>query len=585
MDNEKIQPTKLDIILKKKQYLDESIKACEIRIDEKLASLVEEGIISREMNPDLFDTNFQNLEQPADDHFLSGIDISDDDALDQAVRNSRPFDNRGNQLAFSGDELLIEKAPRSQAVFDTPAFVEDEDEELPTLSKILGRTASLDEELLKAPPIGPTELKAELPTLQPEPSELFVSGFDQAEVFENPPPAAGEFVLAPDQTGIFEKAPPAADEFVLAPDQTGISEKAPPAADEFVLATDQTDLPEPGIAAPEALSGGGEALEPPLTEPTAAVQESATKSKRATRKQSKAVPPKKQPVRAKKEKSAIPKPNITAMILPSLFFIAGLALFGIFLTLAAQTFNFVDYSVLFILFTCLIFTIALPFSASIFFMILLLLSYIALSLISVFYLGVPFELYQIGWMVIIPLLLSSSTILIKKVRELFEFKKSLERHIAAYDNLEESPGLTIEKAHYKDLKYAMERAAKGETILTLEMIAISHLDTLNSINGSRLWDEILYKTMKIIKQHCYNTHLIYILDGHIFSIIMENTSVKNQLLINQGITEAFNALISEYDVIDEAVKLNIAPVPYSRDIASPFDYRTLGLRHLNNSQN
>ena len=200
-----------------------------------------------------------------------------------------------------------------------------------------------------------------------------------------------------------------------------------------------------------------------------------------------------------------------------------------------------------------------------------------------FYLEVPFELYQIGWIVIIPLLLSSSTLMIKKVRELFEFKKALERQIVAYDNLEESPGLTIEKAHYKDLKYAMERAARGETILTLEMSSISHLETLKSINGSRLWDEILYKTMKIIKQHCYNTHLIYILDGHIFSIIMENTSVKNQLLINQGITEAFHALIAEYDAIDAEVKLNIAPVPYSRDITNPFDYRTLGLRHLNSS--
>ena len=561
MDNEKVQPTKLDIILKKKQSLDESIKACEIRIDEKLASLVEEGIISREMNPDLFNPDVHDLNQP-EDHFLSGIDISDDDALDQAVRNSRPFDNKGNQLAFAGDDLLIDKTSKSMSGFDTETITpeEDDDEELPTLSKILGRPTSPGDDFQND--------AAFIQTESPE-----------SETASDFPAAAEEFILVSDQPDVSDMTQPSTDAFTLAPDVTGPSETAPPSAAEFILAADQTKTAEQTAAPTEPILIGKDSIAPEAEQPS---RFEATmlpeKRKSAAAKKKKAVPD-------KKNKAAVPKPNLTAMILPAIFFIAGLALFGVFLTLAAQTFNFVDYSVLFILFTCLIFTIALPFSASIFFMILLLCSYIALSFISVFYLEVPFELYQIGWIVIIPLLLSSSTLMIKKVRELFEFKKALERQIVAYDNLEESPGLTIEKAHYKDLKYAMERAARGETILTLEMISISHLETLKSINGSRLWDEILYKTMKIIKQHCYNTHLIYILDGHIFSIIMENTSVKNQLLINQGITEAFHALIAEYDAIDAEVKLNIAPVPYSRDITNPFDYRTLGLRHLNSSDN
>ena len=182
----------------------------------------------------------------------------------------------------------------------------------------------------------------------------------------------------------------------------------------------------------------------------------------------------------------------------------------------------------------------------------------------------------------IPMLLWSSALLVRKIRELFHFKKNLEQQIASYNNLEESPGLTIEKAYYKDLKYAMDRASRGETILTLEMITIRHLEELKTMDGSRLWDEILYKTLKIIKHHCYSTHLIYILDGCVFSILMENTSVKNQLLINQEITDAFNALISEYQAIEPDVKLNIAAIPYTRDITNPFDYRALVLRHLKN---
>ncbi|MBC3797005.1 hypothetical protein [Acetobacterium tundrae] len=513
MDNEKIQPSKLDIILKKKKNLDDTIKECEIRIDKKLASLVEEGIISKEMNPNIFETNFQDLTQ-SDDHFLSGIDISDDDALDQAVLNSRPFDNKGNQLAFSGDDLLLNKASKSSSIFDanTTAGEEDDDEELPTLSKILGRPSS------------------------------FSDNYAEETLVPND-------LIAPDALSNIQEKP---EELIQTSTRPDPSESEKGSSDAFILNEDS--------------------LAPETKEDFQTKNKAATKaSKSPVSKEKKASP----------VKTPIQKPNLIDMLMPLIFFIIGLAFFGVFLTLAAYTFNFVDYSVLFILFTCLIFTIAMPVGASIFFMILLLFSYIVISLISVFYLEVPFELYQIGWIVVIPLLLLSSTFLIKKIRELFEFKKSLERQLAAYDNLEESPGLTIEKAHYKDLKYAMERAAKGETILTLEMISISHLKTLESINGSRLWDEILFKTMKIIKMHCYNTHLIYILDGSIFSIIMENTSVKNQLLINQGITEAFNNLILEYDAIDEHVELIIAPVPYSRDITNPFDYRALGLRHLN----
>lgn len=189
-------------------------------------------------------------------------------------------------------------------------------------------------------------------------------------------------------------------------------------------------------------------------------------------------------------------------------------------------------------------------------------------------------MYQLGWIIVIPLILWSSALLIKRIRELFTAKRALEGQIASYDILDEGPGLTIEKAYYKDLKSAMDRAVVGETILVLEMISISHLETLRSITGPRLWDEILYKTLNIIKKHCFSTHLIYVLEGNIFSIIMENTSMKNQLMINQGITEDFNAMISDYNAIDVHVGLDITPVPYSREITNPFEYRALGLRHL-----
>jgi GGDEF domain-containing protein len=102
------------------------------------------------------------------------------------------------------------------------------------------------------------------------------------------------------------------------------------------------------------------------------------------------------------------------------------------------------------------------------------------------------------------------------------------------------------------------------------------------MNGSRLWDEILFKTLKIIKKHCYSSHLIYILEGNVFSIIMENTSTKNQTLINQAIQSEFKALIASYDSVDDdsAIELKIIAVPYSREIASPFDYRALLFKHL-----
>lgn len=547
MHDQKIRPSKLDIILEKKQNLDATIQACEIRIDEKLASLIEDGIISKEINPDLFETHFQDLNQSGD-HFLSGVDISDDDALDQAVLHSRPLENKGNQLAFDGDTLL-DKTSKINNLSDlnTLTAEEDDDEELPTLSKILGRTTSFtDDQDEEEPP----ELNASWKTgISEEPPELNES--QKPEISEAVQTTYHEFFRDSEMPDAIET--PASP---LNQEKSNETAVKPGLTTSIKLEDIKTSAPDES-----GMPNGDTNL--PLTE----------------------IPAKKNKKHDKKNKQqektlSVQKPSLVNMILPLVFFIFGLGAFGAFLILSAQAFNFVDYTVLFIFFTCLIFTIAIPYSASIFFMILLLCSYVALSLISIFYLEIPFELYQTGWIIVIPLLLWSSALLIKKVRELFAFKKALERQIASYDALEESPGLTIEKAYYKDLKYAMERAAKGETTLSLEMISISHLETLKSINGSRLWDEILYKTLKIIKMNCYNHHLIYILEGSIFSILMENTSTKDQLLINQRINEAFSALISQYDAIDAQVELKIATVPYSRNLTNPFDYRALGLRHL-----
>jgi len=514
MNNDKIQPTKLDIILEKKQGLDATIQEYETRIDEKLASLAENENTSQEINSATFEMSPTDHSLP-EDHFLSGVDISDDDALDQAVLNSRPFATGGNQLAFNGNTLVEDNDEIDSC--SEPMFAEEiEDEELPTLSKILGRSV--------VPPYKIEDVPAE-----------------EQEIIEN------TIIPKPE---LIQPAVP--------------SEKTSEPLTEIPTATDEKTavniFPEPQTET--------EKTNPAKPEPT------------PQRKSNKASHSKEILAQQIKTQVSPQKLNLIDMVLPLILFIAGLVAFGVFLILFSKDFSFVDYSVLFILFTCLIFTIAMPFSASIFFMILLFCSYVALTLISIFYLEVPLEMYQLGWIIVIPLILWSSALLIRRIRELFKAKKALEGQIASYDVLDEGPGLTIEKAYYKDLKSAMDRAAVGETILVLEMISISHLETLRSITGPRLWDEVLYKTLNIIKKHCFSTHLIYVLEGYIFSIIMENTSMKNQLMINQGITEDFNAMILEYNAIDVHVGLDITPVPYSREITNPFEYRALGLRHL-----
>jgi GGDEF domain-containing protein len=536
MNNDKIQPSKLDIILEKKQHLDATIQECEIRIDAKLASLIDDGFISGEVKPEFFEATVHDPYQPGE-HFLSGVDITDDDALDQAVLNSRPFEIRTNRLAFDGDRLSNQPSqPNELAGFSTPIGESEDDEELPTLSKILGRTTPYASE---------AERTSSLPRVSIASAVTDPATLNSVDTIFNSSSTEIEDALSPPET-VLE---------VHNSDQPPELNKAAAIDPEKSILTAVASVQEKPL--------------PPRKEKPAKTKDKAPK-------QSKTKP-------VKKENPALhKKPSLTDMVPPLVFFFMGLIVFGAFLIFTASEFNFIDYSVVFILFTCLIFTIAMPYGASIFFMILLLCSYVVLSIISVFYLGVPFELYQIGWLVVIPMILWSSALLIKKVRELFHSKKNLEQQIASYNNLEESPGLTIEKAYYKDLKYAMDRASRGETILTLEMITVRHLEELKTMNGSRLWDEILYKTLKIIKNHCYSTHLIYILDGSVFSILMENTSVKNQLLINQEITDAFNALISEYEAIEADVKLNIAAIPFTRDITNPFDYRALVLRHLKN---
>ncbi|WP_373481669.1 hypothetical protein [Acetobacterium sp.] len=536
MNNDKIQPSKLDIILEKKQNLDATIRECEIRIDAKLASLIDDGFISAEVKPDILEAAIQDPYQPGE-HFLSGVDILDDDALDQAVLNSRPFETPINRLAFDGDRLTDQSSHPNELVgFSTPIGESEDDEELPTLSKILGRTTPYAYESERTAALSQVSNEAAIAQPVPPNTVAAILNTSVSEIAEAlSPPETVQEAQRPDPSPELLKAP------TIEPAKPILTAKAP---------IQKKPLP-PG-------------------------KEKPIKTKAKTAKQKKTKPTK------KANQSPLKKPSLTNMVPPVVFFFMGLIVFGAFLIFTASEFNFIDYSVVFILFTCLIFTIAMPYGASIFFMILLLCSYVMLSIISVFYLDVPFKLYQLGWLVVIPMILWSSALLIRKVRELFHFKKNLEQQIASYDDLEESPGLTIEKAYYKDLKYAMDRASRGETILTLEMITVRHLEELKTMNGSRLWDEILYKTLKIIKTHCYSTHLIYILDGSVFSVLMENTSVKNQMLINQEITDAFNALISEYEAIEPDVKLNIASIPYSRDITNPFDYRALVLRHLKN---
>jgi len=519
MNNEKIQTSKLDIILEKKQGLDATIQDYETRIDEKLAALTENEMLCQEIDPEIFETSIHDPNLP-DDHFLSGIDISDDDALDQAILNSRPAPIGVNQLAFNRDELIDPNITPDPKNSEKTLFTEeDEHEELPTLSKILSRASYIPDTIEKSPEKKHDTLKS---------TPISISPLGQNNQPSNKPSELSD-LMAGFSTNSAEELK---KDIPLEPNP----EKTNAVQDEYPIHPKANQQLHSAIISPQSIK--------PTTPTT--------------------------------------KLNLVDMVLPFIFFIGGLLAFGVFLILFSQNFSFVDYSVLFILFTCLIFTIAMPYGASIFFMALLFCSYVALTLISIFYLEVPFELYQIGWIIVIPLILWSSALLIRKVRELFTTKKSLEGQIASYDELDEGPGLTIEKAYYKDLKYAMDRAIKGETILVLEMMYIPHLETLKSITGPRLWDEILYKTLNIVKKNCFSTHLIYVLEGNIFSIIMENTSMKNQFMINQGINEAFNAMILEYNAIDVHVELNIISVPYSREITNPFEYRALGLRQLKN---
>lgn len=532
MNNDKIQPSKLDIILEKKRNLDATIQECEIRIDAKLTSLVDDGFVSKEMSPELFETTIQDSSYQPSDHFLSGIDITDDDALDQAVLNSRPFEKRSSQLAFNGDLLSSQTSRHYETIPSRPSVNEDDDDdELPTLSKILGRTTPYADDVTETLPDPEIALETAESTRLNDIDEKITNS--QLSAADKPETVSGN---------VFETK-----NITIQPEleKTNDLQNQPPSLPSEDQINKKTKLVE------------------------------LDKKKKPNVSPNK---PKQTNTRKKDSKPTIKKPSLASMVPPLVFFFMGLIAFGAFLIFATSDFNFIDYTVVFILFTCLIFTIAMPYGASVFFMILLLCSYVVLSFISVLYLEIPFQLYQIGWLVVIPMVLLSSALLIKKIKELFHFKKHLEQQIASYDNLEESPGLTIEKAYYKDLKYAMDRASRGETILTLEMITVCHLDELKSMHGSRLWDEILYKTLKIIKNHCYSTHLIYILDGSVFSILMENTSVKNQLLINQEITDAFHVLIKQYEMIDVDVCLDIASLPYTRDITNPFDYRALVLR-------
>ncbi|WKY45256.1 diguanylate cyclase [Eubacteriaceae bacterium ES2] len=290
----------------------------------------------------------------------------------------------------------------------------------------------------------------------------------------------------------------------------------------------------------------------------------------------------KPPKEKKSSSELVTQPRLQDILFPAFLFMLGIIACSVYFIGFSQNFSFIDYSILFILLTCLIFTIALPYNASIFFMVLITIGYGLFIIFSTLTIKIPLAAYQFGWFLLMPLTLTGAALLVRRIREVYHFKKELETKLSSYDSMESSPGLTAEKAYYKDLKQAMERASKNETVLLLELMAIPHLSTLRSMNGSRLWDEILFKTLKIIKKHCYSSHLIYILEGNVFSIIMENTSTKNQALINQAIQSEFKALIASYDNIDDdsAIELKIIAVPYSREITSPFDYRALLFKHL-----
>lgn len=484
-NDETIQSEKLAHILERKENLKTKIETSEKRIDEKIACLMAEGFISDNTSSEADkETMTASLVNTPQNDIFSEIDLSDDDALDQAVRTSKP----ASRLAFNNEDPFDP--------FETPITFDPENDEVPTLSKILGRSSEFDKKT--------DDLDFDQMLLQAEPT----------------------------------------------------SEDAAPTLPE--VKQTRPDLSEPSQPVPETIPA----------------EKNTPKLKKDSKKSS---PEKAGPKRLYQAK---PRPTSKDMILPSLLFILGLIACGVFLVGFSANFNFVDYSVLFILLTCMIFTIALPYGVSLFFMVFITVGYGLLIIVSSLYFKLPFSGYQFAWLIIIPLLLFGNILLIKRIRELFHFKKDLEAQISAYDVMDQSLGLTTEKTYYKDLKYAMDRASVNEITLAVEMISISHLETLRAMNGPRIWDEILYKTLKIIKKHSYSTHLIYVLEGNVFSIIMENTSMKNQMMINQSIRDDFDALIATFDMIDVPVSLKVAAIPYSREISNPFDYRALGFKYL-----
>ncbi|URN83827.1 hypothetical protein [Acetobacterium wieringae] len=260
--------------------------------------------------------------------------------------------------------------------FSTPIGEIEDDDELPTLSKILGRTTpyAFESERTTAIPKASVEpTTTELP--QPNTVDAILNARFSETEHASPPAGSVLDAQIPTQTPEPEFTQP------IAPEQP-------------VLATETPAHKKP----------------PPLPKKTETTQAKTSKEKK--------IKPEK-----KANQSPLKKPSLTDMVPPLVFFFMGLMVFGTFLIFTASEFTFIDYCVVFILFTCLIFTIAMPYGASIFFMILLLCSYVVLSLISVFYLEIPFEFYQIGWLLVIPMVLLSSALLIRKIRELFRFKK------------------------------------------------------------------------------------------------------------------------------------------------------------------
>ena len=92
-----------------------------------------EGFISAEINSEV---KPEPMADPVTNNnqndIFSEIDLSDDDALDQAVRTSKP----ASRLAFNNEDPFDP--------FETPIRFDRENDALPTLSKVLGRSADFD---------------------------------------------------------------------------------------------------------------------------------------------------------------------------------------------------------------------------------------------------------------------------------------------------------------------------------------------------------------------------------------------------------------------------------------------------------